>query len=96
MRKDSGFLQVGSVSAATTSNTGFSVEYWADRCLKRIVHVADDSEALIADQARAYREQIRAVLTYYMNNAIKSDRTTLYNLFLQQGERDMAEILRKL
>jgi hypothetical protein len=91
-----GKVQPGIVTATTTSHTGLTPEYWADRCLARIVHVSDSSESVIADQARAYRERIRATLTHYIRNAIKSDRTTLYNLFIQQGHQDMAEILRKL
>jgi DNA-binding protein Fis len=96
VKGEGGILQVGAVSTATTSNTGLPIEYWVDRCLNRIVQVSDTSESPIADQARAYREQIRQTLDHYMRNMIKSDRTTLYNLFIQQGHQDMAEILRKL
>lgn len=89
-------VQIGSVSAVTTSGKGFSVEHWADRALERIVYVAEGSDAIIKDQAMAFKESIRGVLIHYMKNAIKSDRTTLYNLFIQQGHTDMAEILRRL
>lgn len=88
--------QVGKVTVATTQNTGLSIEYWADRALEKIIHVSPESQSILKDQAEAYRENIRAVITHFMAQAIKSDRTTLYNLFLQQGHRDMAEILRKL
>ena len=91
-----GTPQVGKVKVVTTSHKGLSIEHWADRCLERIIHVAPEGNSIIKDQAEAYREQIRAVLIFYMTQAIKSDRTTLYNLFLQQGHGDMAEILRKL
>ena len=91
-----GFGQVGSISAVTTNNVGLSVEYWADRCVDKIIHVAEGSDSIIKAQALAYKEQIRQVLIAYMKNAIKSDRTTLYNLFIQQGHNDMAEILRRL
>ena len=96
MLGQTGIAQVGSVNVQTTSNRGFSIEHWADRCVKKIIHVAPDSSSILKDQAEAYREQIRAVLVYYMTQAIKSDRTTLYNLFLKQGHGDMAEILRNL
>jgi len=92
----SGASKAGAVTVATTEHTGMSVEYWADRALERIIHVAPDSQSIIKEQAEAYRERIRAVLVHYIRQAIKSDRTTLYNLFIQQGESDMAEILRKL
>ena len=84
------------VGVQTTTNTGLTVDHWADRCLKHIIHVGEDNDSVIKDQAIAYREDIRRVLVAYMLNVIKSDRTTLYNLFVQQGHQDMAEILRKL
>ena len=96
MLGQSGVPQVGSVTVKTTSHTGLPIEHWADRCLERIIYVAPDSTSIMKDQAEAYRANIRAVLIHYMTQAIKSDRTTLYNLFAKQGHRDMAEILRKL
>lgn len=92
----SGPAKIGKATVVTTQNTGLSVEHWADRATERIIQVAPDSQSILKEQAEAYREHIRAVLVYYMNQAIKSDRTTLYNLFAKQGHRDMAEILRKL
>ena len=96
MLGQSGTPQVGKVGVVTTTNTGLSPEYWADRAVERIIQVAPDSQSILKDQAEAYREHIRIVLIHYMKQAIKSDRTTLYNLFAKQGHRDMAEILRKL
>ena len=84
------------MKVVTTQNTGLSIEHWADRCLEKIVQVSDNSVSVIKDQAIAFREDIRHVINHYMTNAIKSDRTTLYNLFIKQGHKDMAEILRRL
>ncbi len=84
------------MQVTTTSHTGLSVEYWADRCAQKIVVLSDESNPIIAAQARAYREGIESLITHYMRNAVKSDRTTLYNDFINQGHQDMAEILRRL
>jgi hypothetical protein len=91
-----GLMTPGGVTVQTTSHRGFPIEHWADRCLEKIIHVSPDSQSILKEQAVAYREQIRQTLINYMTLAIKSDRTTLYNLFVQQGHTDMAEILRKL
>ena len=96
MLGQNGVAQVGSVTVKTTSHTGLSIEHWANRAVEKIIHVSPESDSILKDQAEAYRESIRQVLVHYIGQAIKSDRTTLYNLFLQQGHRDMAEILRKL
>jgi uncharacterized protein CbrC (UPF0167 family) len=91
-----GAAKPGVVTVKTTSHTGLSIEHWADRCVEKIIYVSPVGTSIIKDQAEAYRENIRKVLTHYIAQAIKSDRTTLYNLFLRQGHQDMAEILRKL
>lgn len=89
-------MEVGQVSVDTTSHAGLSVEYWAERCLDKIIQVGGRSHPLVTQQAEAFKDTIRVVLVAYMKNAIKSDRTTLYNEFLKQGETPMAEIIRRL
>jgi hypothetical protein len=91
-----GKIEVGSVQVHTSSEQGLSAEYWVERCLNKIVNVAENSHSLIADQARAFKEDIRKALLYYMRQAIKSDRTTIYNALIQVGEREAAEIIRRM
>ena len=96
MKGQVGNVQMGVVSVKTTSHRGMTPEEWAEQALRHIIHVGDDAIPAIRDQALAYKEAIRKVLVLYMTRAIQSDRTTLYNLLLQQGHKEMAEILRKL
>jgi len=98
MDNGGGLVQTGVVSVKTTSGRGITPEEWAETCLQKIIHVGDDPlyPSPIRDQALAYQDQIRKVLVIHMRRAIQSDRTTLYNLLLNQGEKDIAEILRKL
>ena len=91
-----GSMQVGSVTVATTQNTGLSIEHWAERLLDKILFVGNESNPFIKEQALAYKDALRTAIVQHMRQAIKSDRTTLYNLLLQQGETQMAEILRRL
>lgn len=88
--------KVGLVNVVTSNNGGLPVSHWVDRLLSRIVHVANDSASPIKDQADAFKEDIRQACEYYMKAAIKSDRTTLYNVLLKQGETELAEIIRRL
>jgi hypothetical protein len=91
-----GLAQVGSVNVVTSSDGGLPVEHWAERLLSRIVYVADDSASPIKDQALEFKDDIRQACEYYMKAAIQSDRTTIYNMLLKQGEPEMAEIIRRL
>ena len=93
---NNGAMQVGGVKIVTTQNTGLSVEHWAERALDKIIWVGDGKASPIKDQAIAYKDDLRRVLVEYIGLAVKSDRTTLYNLLLKQGETEMAEVFRKL
>jgi hypothetical protein len=84
------------VDVETTSNRGFTPQEIAKRCSDRLVSVSDTASPLIRDQARAYKNQMEQVIARYMQEAIKSDRTTLYNLLKSQGHGDVAEIIRRL
>ena len=88
---DNGFVDV-----KTTSNRGFTPEEIASRCTDKLISVADTASPLIREQARAYKKHMEAVVTYYMREVIKSDRTTLSNLLEKQGHKDVAEIIRRL
>lgn len=87
---------VGNVFVETTSNRGFTPEEVAERCLDRIVHIAESASPEVRAQAEAFRADIRKLLVYYMNEAIKSDRTTVYNALCDAGQKDLAELIRRL
>lgn len=89
-------LAVGNVSVQITSNRGFTPEEVAERCLDRIISVSDSAPRELKDQAMAYRESIRALLLFYMDEAIRSDRTTIYNALVDAGQKDLAEAIRRL
>ena len=89
-------LAVGNVSVQTTSNRGFTPEEVAERCLDRIISVSDSAPRELKDQAMAFRESIRALLLFYMDEAIRSDRTTIYNALVEAGQKDLAEAIRRL
>jgi len=93
---DSGNSDVGSVFFQTTSGRGFTPEEVAERCLNKIIAVSEDANPIIREQADAFKNHIRAVLVFYMKQAISSDRTTVYNALLDAGQKDLAETIRRL
>jgi hypothetical protein len=89
-------LELGPVTVLTTEHRGFTPEEVAQRCLNRLIYVADDAPDAIRQQANAYRDFMYATLVHFMKEAIKSDRTTLVAQLTKQGHGDMAEIIRRL
>jgi hypothetical protein len=87
---------VGSVKVVTTNKGGLSIDYWAERCLNKIVYVAEESGSIFKEQAMAFKSAIRLALLYYIEQAIKSDRTTQYSMLLKHGETKAAELIRRL
>ena len=89
-------VEVGSVVVHTTKNRGFTPEEIAERCLDKIVSVADTALPEVRAQAQAFKDHIRAVLVFYMKEAANSDRTTVYNALLDAGQKDLAELIRRM
>ena len=68
----------------------------AVRCVDKIVEVGDNATPEIRDQARAFKAHLEKVITFYMKEAIKSDRTTVYNAIKEAGYEKLAEHVRRL
>lgn len=84
------------VTVHTTQNRGFTPEEVAVRCADRIVAVAENAPPAIRDQAVAYKKAVEIVIAQYMREAIRSDRTTVYNALVDAGHPKLAEAIRRL
>jgi len=85
--------QIGDVRAYTTSGRGLNVEELADMAMRKLIHVADTAAPALREQAEQFKMQVRLLLIAYMHQAIKSDRTTLYNKLRDAGNAEIAEII---
>jgi hypothetical protein len=84
------------VLVKTTHNRGFTPEELAEQCVNRIVSVSDGAHPGIRDQARAFQSHIETLVASYMRQAIRSDRTTVYNALTDAGHPELAELIRRL
>jgi hypothetical protein len=84
------------VDVATTSNGGHPPEFWAKRCVDRIMHVSESAPPAIRDQAEAYKKQLEQIVLLHMKRAIQSDRTTVGYAVREAGHPKLAEMLRSL
>ena len=89
-------MEIGEVFVTTTTDKGHDPEFWAEAASNRIVSVGGNCHPLIAQQAEAFKEAVRATALHYIKKAIKSDRTTLIAELERQGHKDMANIIRSL
>ena len=91
-----GFGAVGSFLVKTTNERGFTVEEVAEDLLNKLIFISSESHPAIREQAIAFKDQIRPVIIHYMNQAVRSDRTTLSAQLTKEGHTYMAEIIRRL
>jgi hypothetical protein len=89
-------MEIGNVIVTTTADGGHDPVFWAQSAADRIVSVGSGCHPAIAQQAQAFKEAVRATALHCIQEAIKSDRTTLIAEFERQGHKDMADIIRSL
>ena len=77
----------------TTSYGGMTPEQVAELALAKIIHVGENANPLLKEQALAYKDSIRQVLVYYMKQAIKSNHTTVANRLREAGHSELTKLL---
>ena len=85
-----------SVNVETTDNRGFTPEETAERCVNKLIGISNNAHPSIRDQAHAYRKEMEKIISIYMRQAIKSDRTTVYNAIKDSGNPKLAEYIRRM
>ena len=87
------FLLGGHIRVETTQGRGFTPEEVADRALDKIIAIGGDSHPAITEQARAFRENIRKVLVFYMKESVRAHNVTLANKFRKAGYPELIKLL---
>jgi|TARA_R110000822_G_scaffold28200_1_gene83959 hypothetical protein len=89
-------MSPGDINVQTTSGRGHTPEELSANAVAKIINISDSADPVLKQQAEAFRDRMFHVIVHTLEQAVKSDRTTLYNEFKKQGHGDVAEILRKL
>ena len=71
------------VNVVTTENRGFTPDEVAHRCTEKIMSIA-------------FKMHIEKIIAFYMREAIRSDRTSVYNALINSGHPELAEMIRRL
>ena len=86
-------VDVGSVCVQATQDRGFTPEELAEQALDKIMFVGSGAPPAIREQAEAFRDRIRAVLVYYMTEAVRSHNVTLVSKFRKAGYPELIKVL---
>jgi hypothetical protein len=87
---------VGSPFVVVSSHGGHGPEQVAELCVNRLIQVADSAPPELAQQARAFREQMLAVVTHYVKVAVAEDRKTVAEKLTSAGYGQIAQQIKDL
>ena len=91
-----GTANVFKVDVATTTSGGHPPEFWARRCVERLIQISNSAPDPIREQARAFQRGMEEVILTHLKCAIQSDRTTVSHAVSDAGHPDLAELIRRL
>ena len=83
------------VGVRPTTGRGFTPEELAAQAAERIVSVSDTAHPAIRDQAIAFKGNMAKHVAEYLKQAVRSDRTTVYNALQDAGHPELAELIRR-
>ena len=84
---------VGGVNVGVTQGRGWSTEELAQRAADKIIYVGDQSHPVVQAQARAFKEEVKQVVEFYLREAVRQDRATLAERLRQGGHLGLIHVL---
>ena len=91
-----GVSQAGKVNVMTSDQGGLKNEQIADLAVDKIVSISDEAPAHIRQQANQFREHLKKVLYHYLLLARKEERASIVYILRSNGQKEMAEYIRRL
>ena len=91
-----GISNVGSVNVMTSDKGGLTNEQIADLAVDKIVSISDEAPAHIRQQANQFREHLKKVMYNYLLLARREERGTIIQALLSGGQKETAELIRRL
>ena len=90
-------MVLGKVDVSVTKHgKGLSADDLAHMCTDKIVYVGPNVPPVIKEQAVAFRDHILYATRHYMDQAQKSERTSIIGALEQAGFIDAANLVRKI
>ena len=87
---------IGHVNVLTSApGRGWTPEEVGERCVDKLIQVADTAPQPIRDQAIAFREQARRLIVAGMHEAVRSSRTTMILQLRSAGQHEAASLIEK-
>jgi|TARA_B100001939_G_scaffold269563_1_gene237225 hydroxymethylpyrimidine/phosphomethylpyrimidine kinase len=92
----SGNSQINSVMVKTSNNGGLSNDDLADICVSKVISIADTAPPEIKEQAVFFKDKIKSLLKYYLNQASESEKSRCAQICVNGGHEEAANLIRRL
>ena len=89
-------VTVQSVNVMTSNEGGLNTEQLTQLAMDKVINVADSAPPAIKDQAKAFRSSIENVLRYYIELARREERATIAYRMAKAGQKEMADLVRRI
>ena len=87
---------VGSVNVHTSQKGGLTNEQVADLAVSKIVSISDSAPPHVRQQANTFKEHLKKVLYHYLLLARSEERASIVHILRSNGQKEMAEYIRRL
>jgi hypothetical protein len=88
--------QTGNLGVVTTNYRGHSIEEVAKMAIEKVISISDTAPAPIKAQAHAFKNACHKIIVYYMQEAVNNHMCTICNQLEKQGQKDLANIIRRI
>jgi len=89
-------MGAGEVSVVTSDNGGLETDQIVELAMDKLLKVSETAPPAIRDQAEVFREQLRALLAYYINIARREERATICHILSREGQDVLADAIRRM
>lgn len=89
-------MVTGQVGVVTSNEGGLSTEQIANMFLDKAIFVSENAPDPIKQQAEAYREQMRVLVSNTIEFTRKQEKATIVHTLMVSGHEDLADIVRRL
>ena len=93
---DLGSGTVGSVNVMTSQQGGLTNEQIADLAVDKIASISDQAPPHVRQQAKIFKEHLKNVLYHYILLARREERASIIQVLRSNGQKEMAEYIRRL
>lgn len=89
-------IKVQSVNVMTSDEGGLSTEQLTELAMDKLILVSDSAPPAIKEQALVFQDKLRNVMHNYIELARREERATISHRMAKAGQKEMADLIRRL